>query len=227
MPSDPRLYPPFSPIAQRRIAPLLLIAAALLSLNAGCTAQRTTVVRSAAETYPSPEQEIEFLDALYSQNVVCNDDALHALLLFQSGTSPQTWEERLAAARALGWVPEEKVPDPHLSALTGVVAGIVCHELGIEGGLTMRMTGGPLRSPVAATKELVALRLLPRVSANQSLSGVQFMTLLRRAELYRSSGILAVSGRPKPLPPGPAAPDAPEGDPAARRTNPQPPPANP
>src|SRR5690606_23550054 len=104
--------------------------------------------------------ELEFLSQLESVPVVTNDDALHALFLFERGEDPfETYEQRVEEARRLGWLPlRDAAPPAQESARIGTVSVAIARITRLKGGLTMRIVGP---TPRAATRELVFLGVLP------------------------------------------------------------------
>lgn len=166
--------------SDRLIAMLLVGAGAL----AGC--QRSVVENPASAQFPAAEEQLEFLDALETQRVVTNDDALHGLLMFADADADlRSWDERVARAKEMGWIPENAEPVANESVTVGRVSSVLVRVLGIKGGLTMRLFGP---SPRYATRELVYLRLLTDRTEDQTLSGLEFLDLLSRAEEFRAFG---------------------------------------
>lgn len=148
----------------------------------GCTIARTSVERSVVETHPA---ELDFLDGVSQQPAVSNDDALHGLiLLIDDGTAFAGYEERLAFARARGWIGEKETPPGNESATVGMIAVAVCDMLQIKGGVNLWLFGPTRRY---CTRELVFLEFLPTRSENQSLSGSEFVDLLGRVDDARDS----------------------------------------
>ena len=153
---------------------LLLASAGMV----GCA--RTMLESSAVDDWPGNEAELEYLEALETQRVVTNHDALHGLLLLADGADPhETYEQRLADARQRGWLAPDASPEANESAAIGMMAMAVCEILEIDGGLTMLFFGP---SPRYCTRELIFLDILPPRSEHQSLSGLEFIDLLGRIE---------------------------------------------
>ena len=153
---------------------LLLASAGMV----GCA--RTMLESSAVDDWPGNEAELEYLEALETQRVVTNHDALHGLLLLADGADPhETYEQRLADARQRGWLAPDASPEANESAAIGMMAVAVCEILEIDGGLTMLFFGP---SPRYCTRELIFLDILPPRSEHQSLSGLEFIDLLGRIE---------------------------------------------
>lgn len=144
----------------------------------GCV--RTVLESSAVDDWQGDEAELEYLEALESQRVVTNHDALHGLLLLADGAdSHETYEQRLADARQRGWLAPDATPEANESAAIGMMAMAACEILAIKGGLTMRLFGP---SPRYCTRELIFLDILPPRTEHQSLSGLEFIDLLGRVE---------------------------------------------
>ena len=148
----------------------------------GCgLTDRTTLDTCASIQFPAAEDSLDFWDTLETQPVTTNDDALHGLLLFvEHSPVATTWDERVAAARAAGWLSSDNTPPPALeSAQMGFVAPIVCEILQVQGGLSMRLWG---RTPRYSTRELVHMGLIPGITEHEALSGAEFIALLSAAE---------------------------------------------
>jgi hypothetical protein len=161
-----------------------VLSAALLA--AGCV--RTTMERSVAGVHSrvEPTAELDFWDGLALEPAVTNHDALHALALqfslVEDGADPRFADE-LEIARRRGWVSPSANLAPNETAPAGWIARAVCIESDIRGGFTMRLVG-PL--PRYALRELAHLGYLPALSESQTLSGLQLMALLTKAEEHRS-----------------------------------------
>lgn len=162
---------------------ILLFASAVF---VGCA--RTVLDKSAVDDWPGSDTELEYLQALETQRVVTNHDALHSLLQLADGVdSHKTYEQRLANARQRGWITPDATPKANESASLGMMSVAACDILSIKGGLTMRIFG---LSPRYCTRELIFLDILPPRSEHQSISGLEFIDLLGRIEdrLESSSG---------------------------------------
>ena len=168
----------------------LWITFALAPGLAGCAQPRTIVEAPAAQQWPAPEGELDFFDALASQSIVTNDDALHALLIARTGATEASFEQRTARAIQLGWLDDSPGP-PGESAQVGMVASIAAHEL--------LASARPWRPSsihaLAATKRLRELGMLPIRSPEQALTGAELLALLRRMEIFE-----ATRTSPPPLP---------------------------
>jgi hypothetical protein len=144
----------------------------------GCDAfQRTRVETTILESHPGELDDFEFWDDLAQQPVVSNDDALHALILMNDGRDPSTdFEGRTAIAAEKGWLQGTHLPlDANESASVGLLSVAGCRILDIQGGLTMSLLGP---SPRYCTRELVAMGILPGLTANEALSGLEFIAFI-------------------------------------------------
>jgi hypothetical protein len=166
---------------------------ALLLLLAGCTIQRTLLDDSAADTLGTAEQELDFWDELATRRVVTNNDALHGLLLLEGAADvTEGYAGRLELAHQRGWLSAGAAPPANESATVGLVSTAVCDILDIEGGLLMRLVGG---TPRYCTREVVYLGIVPDRTENQSLSGLEFVDLVRRAAELKPEPAPALEGR--------------------------------
>ena len=168
MPSDPML----------RSMLLLGVLAALLTL-AGCN--RTTVEQTMLERHPSELDDFDFWDGLAEEPVVSNDDAFHALILMEDGRDPSAdFEGRMALAGEKGWLAGTDQPlDPNESVSVGVLSVAGCRILDIKGGLTMQLFGD---SPRYCTRELNAMGVLPGLTPNEALTGLEFISFIDSIE---------------------------------------------
>lgn len=170
----------------------LLIAVLALVVAGGC--QRQVLPSSAVNEFPSADDELDFLDAVYRMTAVTNDDALHGLFLLADGDDPHPdYEARVAAAKARKWMPSGFDRPANESAQIGWMAMAGCEICGVKGGLTMLVIGP---TPRYCTRELVYLRVLPLRTENQSLTGPEFTDYLNRLQRLRA-------GRREPGPPTP------------------------
>lgn len=159
-----------------------MLCALVAALLAGCTTTRTTIDNSAVQQFPAAESTLDFWDALDTQSVTTNDDALHALILVNDGDDglATTWDERLARARELGWLPQDDpAPIAAESAQVGLIAVAAVHMLDIKGGLSMAMWG---RTPRYSVKELVHIGVLPGIGEHEALSGAEFIAFIDALE---------------------------------------------
>ncbi|MGQ0614950.1 MAG: hypothetical protein ACT4PV_14540 [Planctomycetaceae bacterium] len=167
----------------------LLLAAALFPACA-----RTTLKGSAADAAadPRPATELDFWDAVAEQKAVSNHDALRALLLLaEKGAAARDFQGCLAIARERGWIGADASLVANETAEAGWIARAVCLELGIKGGLTMRLAGA---HPRYALKELIHMGMMPPKTRRQSISGLELIALMSRAEDYQKGAGTAPRG---------------------------------
>lgn len=86
----------------------------------------------------------------------------------------------MAIAGEKGWLKGTAgTLNPNESASVGVLSVAGCQMLGIEGGLTMRLFGN---SPRYCTRELSALGILPGLTPNEALTGMEFIAFIDALE---------------------------------------------
>lgn len=159
---------------------MALMAASLL----GTACQRQVLPKSAIDTYPSPDEELDYLQAVEAMSAVTNNDALHGLLVLADGTDAQTsYDGRLKEAVARGWLPSGFRGAANESAAVGWMAVAGCQICSVKGGLTMHVLGP---SPRYCTRELIYMDVIPLRTENQSLSGGEFTDYLNRLQRLRS-----------------------------------------
>lgn len=160
----------------------LPLMAVLVTCATGCSFERTRLADSAVTQHPTASATLDFWDALATQSITTNDDALHALILFQDGDDGllATYDERVDRARALGWIPATgTAPPPDESATVGMLATAGCHILKIEGGLSVRLFG---LTPRYSLRELVHIGVLPGISEHEALSGAECIAFIEALE---------------------------------------------
>lgn len=163
----------------RGLLPLLGIALVLWS---GCTMKRTNLTDTAVDQYPRAEETLDYWDALETQSITTNNDALHGLILFVDGDEGllETYPERVARARELGWMgPDGQAPAANDSATVGLMAVAGCHILDIQGGLSMAIWG---RTSRYSLRELVHISVLPGIGEHEALSGAEFIAYIDALE---------------------------------------------
>lgn len=159
--------------------PAIVTLVMLMMTCIGCT--RTTVEQTMLQRHPSELDDFDFWDSLAKEPVVSNDDALHALILMDDGRDPSTdFEGRMALARKKGWLKGTDRPlRPNESASVGILSVAGCRMLDIKGGLTMQLFGD---SPRYCTRELNAMGILPGVTPNEAMTGMEFISFVDSIE---------------------------------------------
>jgi hypothetical protein len=155
----------------------------LLFLLLGCDIfERTTIEDSGVIQFPTTDEDLDFWDAITHQSIVTNDDALHGLLLLSDGDDPcDSYECRYEAAASKGWFKGSwgGMPEADQSAKVGWMAVAGCQILHIKGGLTMQLFGD---SPRYCSRELSFMGLLPALSENEALTGLEFTAYIDNIE---------------------------------------------
>ena len=161
----------------------LSLLSCLLVATAGCDMfERTTIEDSAVVKFPGNDEDFDFWDSLSTQPVVTNNDALHGLLLLNDGKDDcETYECRYQAAVDKGWFDGSwnGMPPTNASAKVGWMAVAGCQILDIQGGLTMQVWGD---SPRYCSRELTFMGILPSVTENEALSGLEFTAFVDNIE---------------------------------------------
>jgi len=160
----------------------ILLMTVLVTAASGCSFERTRLADSAVTQHPTADATLDFWDALATQSVTTNDDALHALILFQDGDKGllDTYEARVARATALGWMPPDApTPPSNESATVGMMAVAGCHILKIEGGVSVALFG---LTPRYSLRELVHIGVLPGISEHEALSGAECIAFIEALE---------------------------------------------
>lgn len=168
--------------ARRLPAAGLILLLALAAIVPGC--QRTQVTGSPALDHEPGDTaaEMAFWHDLADRQLTSNNEALHGLIAFAEGSDPnRTYEERVKWLTQRGWLAEDFAGAADEVAERGTIASILAHALNIKGGLTMRLVGP---HPRYAVRELVHLGIMPPSSAQQGLSGIEFVGIIGRAEEY-------------------------------------------
>ena len=177
--------------------------AAWLPLAGGCGTTRVAepaVKMHAAADSPS---RMAFWYALVDAPVVCNDDALHALLLLADRSDTAAgFEGRLALARERGWIGQSARLDADAAMDRGTLALALARILRIEKSLT-RMVAGD--SPRYALRSLQFQEIMPEGSPNQLMSGAEFVGILGRVEDYQNGGRVEAPAGDLPPRPEPSA----------------------
>jgi len=159
----------------------LVLCAAL----AGCA---RTIVDDPQTTDYAPNDvnaQMDFWHELAGRSAVTNDEAFHGLLLTADGKDEtQSYAGRVEVLRERGWLPEGFDEPADMTARRGIVAKIVAHHLGIEGGLMMQITD---KLPRYATRELVYLQIMPPGSGQRVLSGAEFLGVIGKMQDYALS----------------------------------------
>lgn len=169
----------------RRPAHACLTLAAALGLVAAATGCARTMISERARTDYAPADSMAEMDFWYSlpgRIAVSNDEALHALVLLEnSGRTPHGYEERVSYAKARGWVSESWDEPAEAAVQRGTLARGIVQVCGIKGGVIMRVFG-PV--PRYALRELVYLGIMPPSTENQTISGLDFLGVVSKAQDY-------------------------------------------
>jgi len=169
-------------LLERSNALLTLALATMLVALAGCETTRRASPLVTDYDQQNAEAELDFWHGLADQPVTTNNDAFHGLIEFHEGVDPhRTYEDRVAWLTDQGFLDAGYQGQADQAINRGTVAQILARMLEIEGGVTMRLIGA---HPRYATRELIYLEIMRRGTAQQGLSGIQFVGLVGRAHDY-------------------------------------------
>jgi hypothetical protein len=156
---------------------------ALAILLAGCqTATVQTPVTGKFSANDSDSQ-MNFWHELADQSVTSNDDAFHALLLYaDSHDNAKNYNERVAAMKSRGVLPESFSEPANQAIERGVLAVAIVKMAGIKGGWVMHVFGPTQRY---AVKELEYDGIFPPSSPQQTFSGAEFVGIMGKLDDYQ------------------------------------------
>jgi hypothetical protein len=169
----------------RRLLLALSLASGCATAISGCAGAYVQHPLTTRLSAADPDTQMEFLHELAEQPLASNDEAFHALLLFLDGTSPSTYDQRLAALQKKGLLPADFAEAQYNAVRRGTVAVILCKSLHISGGVSMHLFGVNERY---AVRELVDMELFPTSSPNQTFSGTELVGILGKAEDFQRGG---------------------------------------
>ena len=157
-----------------------LLAAATVVAAAGCA---RTVVEDADATDYDPNDvtaQLDFWHELPGASAVSNDEGLHGVILLLEGVDETgSYEERLAYFRERGWLPDGFDEPAEFAMQRGLLASVLTHALDVDGGVMMRLTN---KHPRYATRELVALGVLPAGSELMVIDGLDYLGVISEAQ---------------------------------------------
>ncbi|MBX9735433.1 MAG: hypothetical protein K2X32_00780 [Phycisphaerales bacterium] len=179
---------------------LIVSIVALVALS-GCA--RTVVVDPLVTTYPADDvqAELAYWHSLPSRSAVSNDEGLHGLILLaDTEDAAGSYEARVTLAKERGWLSEGFDEPANLAMQRGSLARSIAVICKIKGGVMMQLTGPNARY---ATRELVSMGMIPEGSSeNQSITGLEFMSVITQAQDYLNAGAPAAPTPASPIAPG-------------------------
>ena len=158
---------------------------ALLLAAAGCQTAtiKAPVDLKSKDSASDSDSQMNFWHDLADQPVTCNDDAFHALLLYaDSKDDSKTYDDRVAALKAKGLLPQSFSKPANQAVERGVLAVAIVKMLGIKGGWVMHVFGPTERY---ATKELQYDGIYPPSSPQQTFSGAEFVGIMGKIDDYQ------------------------------------------
>ena len=164
----------------------LLISLVLVCLFAGIGCQNATVPQSTLPRLAGndPGKQIDYWHEIATKNLISNDEAFHGILLYlDNKDDTTTYDQRVASLKSRGYLPRSFNQPADRAVERGTVAVPIAKSLHLNGGLTMRLTGG--MSPRYATRELVYRDVYPMSGVEQVFTGSEFVGVIGKAEDYR------------------------------------------
>jgi len=126
--------------------------------------------------------QMNFWHSLNDKKLISNDEAFHGMMLFYCQVDHANgYDDRVNRFKADGFLPDNFAGAANEAVTRGRLASILAQMLKVKGGVMMRLVGP---TPRYALKELIALNIFPKSSAQQVLKGAQFIEIVGRAEDY-------------------------------------------
>lgn len=163
--------------------PLSVITPAACALVlTGCA--RTVVQNPVPTDYPPQDTtaELDYWHGLPGQSAVSNDEAFHGvLLMFDGADATMSYDNRVAALKERGWLPEGFEEGPDIAMRRGTLAYILVRAMDVEGGVMMFVTS---RSARYANLELQRIGVMPPGSDLMVLDGLDYVGTMSKAQDY-------------------------------------------
>src|SRR5688572_26191801 len=113
-----------------------------MATSSGCQSARVERPLTAMPSSPEMTRATEFWHTLADRPVVCNDEAMHALLLYVNGEdAATTYGQRVSEMRKRGLLGNRFDQPAEQAVERGTVAMAAARILGLKGGVTMRVFG--------------------------------------------------------------------------------------
>lgn len=167
-----------------RIKSLAAIATLMILFGAavGCDATKRASPLVTEYDEADAHASLDFWHGLAEELVTTNNDAMHGMLELANGTDPFTrYDDRVNWLVEAGYLDKGFEGEPDEAVSRGTVAQVVARVLNIRGGVSMHLIGA---HPRYATRELVYLEIMKPGTEQQSLSGIQFVGTISRAQSY-------------------------------------------
>lgn len=166
-----------------------LAAAAILAGVAGCSPQALRIEGPEAKL-PADEGSPGFLDRVSSQAMVSENDAFRGVLMLLDGQDKaETFQQRVNGLAAKDVLPGCWSYAAARPITRGKLAYMVCQACKVRGGVVMHLTGPSQRY---CLRELQYLRMMSGGSAIGRISGLEYVAVLSRADIYVRTGDLPV-----------------------------------
>ena len=174
---------------QKRDKVAFLTAVVLLASLAGCASQAGKI-EGAKATLPADDGSPGFLDRIASQATVSENDACRGvLMLLNAEDQAAAFEKRVEKLLARGILPGAGGHDAAKPIRRGKLAYMICQACKIRGGVILSLTGPSERY---CHRELQYLQMMSGGSQFGRVSGMEFVAVLSRADVYVRTGKLPV-----------------------------------
>jgi len=165
----------------------LWAAGIFLAAVAGCSGKG---IQGGKATLPADDGSPGFLDRIASQKMVSENDACRGvLMLLDAEDQPAAFEKRVEKLVARGILPAGGSHDAAKPIRRGKLAYMICQACDISGGVILSLTGPSERY---CHRELQYLQMMSGGGQFQRVSGMEFVAVLSRADIYMRTGQLPV-----------------------------------
>lgn len=155
-------------------------------LAAGCQQQGLDLRAGPSTPLPKDENSAAFLDRVADAENVSEHDAFRGMLLLLDGNDEKTsFGERVRELHERGLVDSTWSFQADRPISRGKLAYMVYQATGIPGGVVLTLTGPSQRY---CLKELQYRRVMVDGAVYSPVSGLEFVSVLNRADVYRRTG---------------------------------------
>lgn len=180
---------------------LLLLAAAIAAAPLGACTRTVVSDPLDARAIAPGAGELDFWHQLPGRPAVSNSEAMLGVLLLADGRDPAgSHDARMTLLKERGWLSQGFDEPPTHAVQRGTLARMTASALGVRGGVMMHITGGAGRY---ALRELIYANVFPPSTENQTVSGLEFLAIISKAQDYMTAHGRGPGGAVMPMPPPP------------------------